>query len=80
MDTTAILKPDASSRRPANDVMLSDQKLGIRWDVHPRTIKRRRRAGKFPPPDAVINGRPYTWLSTVQEHERGLARQAATAA
>ena len=71
-------RPDP--RRGGADCQLSDRKLSQRWGIDPSTLKRRRRKKKAPPPDVVVNGRPYTWLSTIQRYEIELARQGRTAA
>jgi hypothetical protein len=41
-------------------------------DRSARTLKRWIRAGRFPPPDVIINNRHFWWLETLERHEREL--------
>jgi hypothetical protein len=44
-----------------------------------RSLRRWVVAGIFPPPDRVVRGRNYWWLSTLDQHERQLVVEKAAA-
>jgi hypothetical protein len=67
-------RPAARSGADRRDSRLTKTAVAARKGVSPRTIDRWRKAGLMPPPDDVINGRQYWWLSTLQRHERARAR------
>src|SRR5262245_48137991 len=49
--------------------------------VSTRSVDRRVKAGKLPPPDDVINGRLYWWSDSIERHrKRGKADTAAARA
>src|SRR5262245_17509776 len=58
------------SRGGEGDRRLSDGDLAERYGLCARTVKRRRQKGLIPPVDEVEGDRPFTWLSTIQQHER----------
>ena len=58
---------------------LGQPRLGIRYDVHVRTIHRWVKAKILPPPDLVIHGRPYWDEASLDRHDRRMiAERAAT--
>jgi hypothetical protein len=53
-----------------DDRKLSKHQVAFRDGRSMRSIDRDVKAGKFPPPDDIINGRLYWRLSTLQRHDR----------
>ena len=51
------------------DRQLTKRKLAQRWGRSPRTIDRRRMKRAIPPPDGIVDGQLFWWLSTVMRHE-----------
>jgi hypothetical protein len=52
------------------DRKLTKPQVALREAKSARQIERDVEDEKFPPPDEIINGRCYWWLSTLERHDR----------
>jgi hypothetical protein len=52
------------------DRKLTKPMVALREAKSARQIEREVGGGKYPPPDEIINGRWYWWLSTLERHDR----------
>jgi hypothetical protein len=53
---------------------LTKPQVALREAKSPRQIERDVENGSYPPPDEIINGRWYWWLSTLERHDRERVR------
>src|SRR5262249_28402493 len=52
------------------DRKLSKNQVALREGRSARAVERDVDNGTFPPPDEIVNGRAYWWLSTLERHDR----------
>jgi hypothetical protein len=61
---------------PADDDFVGTQGVGQHYDnIHPRTVVRRVKKKKIPPPDMTVNGRHLWRWGTIRAHDRKLIRE-----
>lgn len=56
------------------DRRLNKPQLAAMLGTSTRTIDRHVKAGLLPPPDEVVNLRPYWWVSSLEKHRRKATR------
>jgi hypothetical protein len=67
---TVVFGRTSTSTGKLPDRKLPTREVALRAGRSVRSIERDLEAKTHPPPDEIVNGRKYWWLSTLERHDR----------